>query len=359
MQHKFNFSWWQILLIIVGGLCLVVMIGLVARHIYWQQYYKKHPPYCYNCYENTSFYSKLSDDIELRYVNDCWSCDKLIFNSHTHRLANRTPVRWIMQGEDSLAVAAIAGRRGYINVFTGEQVLPFMYTRAWVFSDGIAAVTDTADNLLFIAPDGKLAIDKSFSYDPAMRYEGYVFHGGHCIMTVGKRYGLIDRTGAWRLGPNYDCICWRGQYWELKTDDNIVLLDTSLNTIVPKQKAIESRIYDNAGWDSGWNILVEIPNKPSKLYSPSGRLLSDKLYHRVESLRYDTDEDGNGGKTSACMYYMNLCGQVGLLDNKGRQLTDALYCDIKALDYNVFQATLTEYPNQSYVLIDAHGKQIK
>ena len=51
-------------------------------------------------------------------------------------------VDWIVVSEDkdSLAVFARNGKRGYINRFTGEVVVPEIYTRAWIFSEGLAAV---------------------------------------------------------------------------------------------------------------------------------------------------------------------------------------------------------------------------
>ena len=312
------------------------------------------------CYENTVSVQRLSENISLRVNEGCWNCDKFIFNQNTHRIANRTPLKWVMCNSDSLAVAATEGRRGYINRFSGEIVLPFEYTRAWLFSEGLAAVTDTANRLFFIHTDGSRAIDTSFIYDPAMRYEGYIFHGGHCIMTEGGRYGLIDREAKWCIDPKYDQICWRDQYWEVRQDDELMLLDTSLNVLVPMQKASESRVYDEAGYGyNGWHILVEVPNKPSKLYTPNGKLLTDRLYRMVEPLRYGTDEDGDGGKPSACMYYSNLSGQRGLISKDGQQLTDAIYSDIEALDYGLFRATITDYPNTHYVLLDAVGREIR
>lgn len=62
-------------------------------------------------------------------------------------------IEWVATSgdKDSLAVLARNDRRGYINRFTGELVIPEIYTRAWVFSEGLAAVEKDGCTGLFTA----------------------------------------------------------------------------------------------------------------------------------------------------------------------------------------------------------------
>ena len=41
---------------------------------------------------------------------------------------------------DSLGVFCTDGKRGYYNSYTGKIVVPAQYRRAWIFSEGLAAV---------------------------------------------------------------------------------------------------------------------------------------------------------------------------------------------------------------------------
>lgn len=365
-------SWWQWLLIIVGALLLLALLFHIGRKVYWHNWHKDHIPYGYYWqYENTTPFAWLSSEISFRKADACYHCDGFLYNERTQKKVDYyTPaLRWVeFNFNDSLAVGAIAGRRAYFNRFTGEQVLPFDYTRAWLFSEGVAAVTDTADNLFFIKKSGDRAIEKTYRYSPSLRYEGYLFHNGHCVMNnTDGRIGIIGRDGEWAMQPTWEMIIWRNGYWELRRNDSIQLLDTTLRTIVPKMKAIESRRYSDAGPQQGWNILVEIPNKPSLLYSPQGRLLSDKVFAEVDPLLYRADHQVDypfdtcysEQKPSACSMYTNMAGERGLMDKNGHMLTDAIYYDIKAVDYGLFRAQITFHPNDTYIMLDAKGKEIK
>lgn len=59
-------------------------------------------------------------------------------------------VDWVITSsdKDTLAVFCKNGKRGYLNRFTGEVVLPAIYSKAWIFSEGLAAV-EKEGKLLF------------------------------------------------------------------------------------------------------------------------------------------------------------------------------------------------------------------
>lgn len=372
LNRKKKNTWWLWLLIAFGVLALLALLFLIARRNYWLNWNESRIHYSwYWQYENTSTVCWLSPDVTFRKTNYGTNCDGFLYDELSRtKVDYHTPaLRWVQPNyKDSLAIGAIEGRRGFFNRFTGEQVLPFDYTRAWFFSEGMAAVTDTADNLFFINKRGNRAIKQTYRYSPSLRYEGYLFRNGHCVMNdSADRIGMIGRDGQWIMQPTWDMIVWRDGYWELRRNDSIQLLDSTLRTIVPKMKATESRRYSTAGPQHGWNILVEIPNKPSQLYSPQGQLLSDKIFARVEPLLYRVDHQVDypydtcysEQKPSACSMYINMAGERGLMNKNGHILTDAIYYDIKAVDNGLFRAQITFSPNNIYIMLDANGKEIK
>lgn len=368
---KKNYSWWQWLLIIAGVMLLLALILFIGRKMYWQGKYKDRVPYSYYWqYENTTPYAWLSSEITFRKADACDRCDGFLYNERTRKKVDyRTPaLRWVeFSLDDSLAVGAIAGRRAYFNRFTGEQVLPFDYTRAWFFSEGVAAVTDTSDNLFFINPKGERVIGRFFRYSPAMRYEGYLFHSGNCIMTDSLgHYGLIDKNGDWSVEPQWTSIFWRDRYWELHDGERMTLLDSALRTLMPLRKASESRFMRHHVGESF--ILVEIPGKPSLSYSLDGKLQSDKVFERVEKLLYTLDgsdlsdeeeEDDPRVFESNCLMYSNRAGMCGLLSRQGAVLTDAVYYDIEAVGKNLFRARLDYSGYGSFVLLNEKGREIQ
>ena len=112
------------------------------------------------------------------------------------RIVLLNDVDWVVTSsdKDSLAVFARNGKRGYINRFTGEIAIPENYTRAWVFSESLAAVEKNGE-LLFIDHSGRVVIDKDFQihFDAPK----YAFKNGYCMIKnpVDGKMGLIDRTG--------------------------------------------------------------------------------------------------------------------------------------------------------------------
>lgn len=356
------------LLILVVSLAVIAVILVVAFFVV--RHNRQNIPHhsSYLSYENTYPIHWLSENITLR--RHSLGSDSFLYNEKTRKRLSPQPLHWVGTNGDTLAVVAATGRRAFFNRFTGEQVLPFDYTRAWLFSEGVAAVTDTADNLFFINKKGERAIPQTYRYSPSMRYEGYQFHNGYCIMNqpsdggadgTPERMGMIDREGGWCLPPVWDKIIWRQGYWELRRNDSILLIDTALRTILPKMRAIESRLYGDS------NILVEIPHRPLKLYTMQGRLLTEKvfayvtplLYRADHQVDYSNDTDYSELIPSACFMYTNMGGDCGLMDGHGRILTDALYREIKAVDRDLFCALLTYYPNNIYVLLGSDGKEIR
>ena len=106
---------------------------------------------------------------------------------------------------DSLAVFCSEKKRGYYNMYTGEIAIPAQYRRAWVFAEGLAAVQKNG-MIGFIDHKGNTVIDFKYPFHGNPLSE-FVFENGRCVVadSLGK-CGIIDKTGAWLIKPEYDNI---------------------------------------------------------------------------------------------------------------------------------------------------------
>lgn len=64
---------------------------------------------------------------------------------------------------DSLGVFCLDNKRGYYNSYTGKIVVPAQYRRAWIFSEGLAAVQKNG-MIGFINRKGEVAIPFRYPY---------------------------------------------------------------------------------------------------------------------------------------------------------------------------------------------------
>lgn len=87
---------------------------------------------------------------------------------------------------DSLSVYCTDGKRGYYNAYTGEIAIPAQYRRAWVFSEGLAAVQKNG-MIGFIDHKGNTAIDFNYPFH-GNPLSDFTFKHGHCVAadTTGK-----------------------------------------------------------------------------------------------------------------------------------------------------------------------------
>ena len=66
--------------------------------------------------------------------------------------------------EDPIVLFAKNGKRGFCNIVTNEVIVePTTYTKAWIFSEGLAAVEKNGF-IGFVNPNGDVAIKFKFSY---------------------------------------------------------------------------------------------------------------------------------------------------------------------------------------------------
>ncbi|MCQ2284602.1 MAG: WG repeat-containing protein [Bacteroidales bacterium] len=225
-------------------------------------------------------------------------------------------------GKDTIILFAKKGKRGFCNIITNEVIVePTTYTRAWVFSEGLAAV-EKDGRIGFVDSNGKLVIGLKFSYrgNPLTKF---VFHDGHCVVAdANNKIGVIDPKGNWIIKPEYDDI-------ELA-----------------KEYAI---VYTKGDF--------------KKQIDFNGKVLQEGIIDNISNIYYDsTYINSETGEPESCQvqnleYYEYGVGRyVGLINNKGQFITPPIYTYINGVTPTLFCAILQD--NYSKVFIDINGKVI-
>ena len=224
---------------------------------------------------------------------------------------------------DSLAVYCSENRRGYYNMYTGEIAIPAQYRRAWVFSEGLAAVQRNG-NIGFVDHQGNVVIDFRFPYH-GNPLTDFVFEDGHCVVANAEgKCGVIDKTGAWLILPEYD------------------------NVDAFREYAIASK----AG------VALQV--------TYDGQVLNSFVLDSVHQLTYEEEEryvtnDGEVGyadkEVPTGLFAYCVSGRYGLMDGNCHRLTEPLYRSIQAVNRNMFRATLLD--GWSEVILNAKGEVMR
>ena len=221
--------------------------------------------------------------------------------------------------EDPIVLFAKNGKRGFCNIVTNEIIVPpTTYTKAWVFSEGLAAVEKNGF-IGFVNANGDIAIKNKFSYR-GNPLTDFVFHNGHCVVAdSSNRIGVIDKKGRWVIKPLYDHI-------ELAKDYAIVYKDGNFK----KQIDFTGNVLQDG-------IIDYINN----------------LYYEVEYNEKQTGEPQVGSAKNNNFYEYRVEGYSGLIDSEGKIITPPIYTDITGLTPTLFKAQLQDW--RSMVIIDQNG----
>ena len=224
---------------------------------------------------------------------------------------------------DSLAVFCSEKKRGYYNMYTGEIAIPAQYRRAWVFAEGLAAVQKNG-MIGFIDHKGNTVIDFQFPFHGNPLNE-FVFSDGHCVVadTLGK-CGIIDRKGNWIIKPEYDNINAYKEY-----------------AIVIKAGVRKQVSYDGTVLNS--LVLDDI--------SRLTYTVKERYENREGEIVYLDKVIDTG------LFSYRVGGRCGMMDSNCNRLTEPLYESIRAVDKNMFRATLIDY--YSEVILNAKGVVMK
>lgn len=256
-------------------------------------------------------------------------------------------VKWVAKTTDTLAVFAVDDKRGFLNRFTGEVVVPCIYDRAWVFAEGMAAVEKNG-KLLFIDQSGKVVIDKG--HVVPFETDGYFFRSGYCVVsnTADDNWGLIDKTGNWVLAPEYEHIGHpNDSLWVVKKNGYYGVLTETLDTLFASELC-GVVVHDNF-------IEARFDDHTAKLFDFKGKLVEDFVIDEVENMTYETtelrqmaieDEGTVSGMeepvnaVADCQKYgVNnevLGWRYGLLDRNGKRVTPPVYTSIDAIGKDLY-----------------------
>ena len=253
-----------------------------------------------------------------------------------------------------MAVYAIRNKRGFINTINGEIIINAEqneYRKAWVFSEGLAAVLKD-DKIGFINEKNEVVIPFQYEYteDRNMYKHSYLFHNGYCAMANTKgKYGLIDNTGKWAVKPTYDEI-WAPQDWGYRVivnDGKYGILDSTCNIVYLVE-------YDNI------NILSDgfILNKDGRKWQVdlSGNIIQPFMYDGTYYLNYPVGYNENGDIQYAFADYLKyeVADRYGIMDRiTGKAITAAIYSDINMLSQEIFEVQDSE--SFDWYLIDTAG----
>lgn len=224
---------------------------------------------------------------------------------------------------DSLAVFCSEKKRGYYNMYTGEISIPAQYRRAWIFSEGLAAVQKNG-KIGFIDHKGNTVIDFKYPYH-GNPLSCFVFEDGHCVVadTTGK-CGVIDKKGNWLILPEYD------------------------NVSAFKEFAIVSKAGLRQQVDYAGNVLngFVLDYVSAITYE-----VKERCENKDGDVRYIRHDVNTG------LFSYRVGGRCGLMDANCRRLTEPLYSSIVAIDKNLFRATLPDH--YSEVILNAKGVVMK
>ena len=307
------------------------------------------------------------------YGKSCWN-EKVLsqkieahyFRDGKYRVYNRctgeytTPkLNWVSDAPktDSLAVYALPNKRGYINVNTGRIVIDAeanSYRKAWVFSDGLAAVMRDG-KIGFINAKNEVVIPFQFDYtDKCRMYDfGYVFHNGYCAMTdADGDLGLIDKSGNWVVEPAYDEI-WaphKSGYRVIVKDNKHGVLNADCAVVYPAEYGYINILSDGFVLTKGgkqWQVDFE------------GNTVQPFMFDNTYYLNYPNGYDSCGDLTYEFADFVKyeVMNSYGIMNRiTGEPITPAIYSDINMLSKNLFE--VQEYDSYDWYLLDTKGNVV-
>ena len=341
------FSWnnknyfWRVIwcIITICTVSFTVMLG-----------YAFHSEFFRDNYYRQSYDSNLSDKYKFR-DNGSNERDSYIYEVETHKKVLKG-IDWIAVPEDgdSLIVVAKNGKRGFVNRYSMETTIPFIYDAAWVFTEGVAAVSQ-GDSVFFINHNGKPINDKKFYRH--RDYRNYVFHGNFSAIPDKNKFGLINKEGQWILLPEYEDIhIGSRNMWYVKSGDKWGVVGTDGNFIF-------NPIYENVEINPDNGIIVVNDDHSKSRYDYDGTLVDEFIIGNVFEMAYyinEFNEEGDQKKAIDDMLKYSVGSYYGLMTRKGIPVTPPLYSDIQSVSPGVYICEIPE--TYESIMVNAKGEKI-
>jgi hypothetical protein len=297
----------------------------------------------------------LSQSVVTHYFNDGKS---RVYNTQTRKYTT-AKLRWVSDApvDDSLAVYAVPNKRGFINVNTGNIAIDAEtnnYSKAWVFSEGLAAVVQDG-KIGFINALNEVVIPFKFDYSTKCRmYDvGYLFHNGYCIMTnANGDLGLIDRAGNWVVEPTYDEV-WaphESGYRIVVKENRYGVLDSKCAMTYPVE-------YGYITIASDGFVLT----KCGRMWKVDfvGNVVQPFMYSDTSYINYPIGYNDNGEVIYAISNFAKyeILGCYGVINlATGEPITPAIYSAINVLTPDLLEVQY--YDSYDWYLIDSNGNAV-
>jgi hypothetical protein len=285
-------------------------------------------------------------------------------------------VEWLVPSEnwcDTMVVYSKGGKRGYLDRYTGDVVIKPIYDKAWVFSEGTAAVVQN-DSLYFIDVAGNKLM--SFLYYKHEK-RNYVFHGGLCLMTdKDNNCGLIDKQGKWEIPAEFDDIAPfavgdNGDYfYRLEKDAKFGMVNSKGEVVIPC-------IYYAMEITQKDGIFVYLEDHSQRHADYEGNMTDEFVSYNIQYLDYEIDEffpikeeedeEENGWydepirktkRAKLLSYTVQYDFYMGLIDGNGKILTPPIYKKIIAINDDLYSCGYDDRMDNA-VLVNGKGEVVK
>ena len=298
---------------------------------------------------------RLSDNITLHsYSDNTWRVYDCTTKEYT-----TDKINWIssVPENDSLAVYALPDKRGYINVNTGRIVIDAEandYRKAWVFSEGLAAVK-RAGKVGFINANNEVVIPFQFDYSYKCRMWdfAYLFHNGYCIMTnKSGDLGLIDKGGNWVVEPEYDEI------WAPHSSGYRVIVKNGKHGVLDSNCAVVYPVeYGHIDILSDGFVLTKGGKRWQEDFE--GNITQPFMFDGTYDLRYPNGYDCCGDLVYELADFVQyeVMNSYGIMNRiTGEPITPAIYSDINMLSKDLFE--VQESDSYDWYLLDTKGNVV-
>lgn len=296
----------------------------------------------------------LSEDVTARAFNDGTF---RVYNYRTGRYTTQR-INWIsdIPEDDSLVVYSLPGKRGFLNINTGEIVIDAEtngYTSAWVFSEGLAAVVKDW-KIGFINKENEVVIP--FKFDRCHFCEmDYQFTEGVCVMTnKDGEYGLIDTSGEWILEPSYD-----GIFTTYPHRGFIVSQGGKYGLFSPAGTFTLPLEYDSINFAADEAGLVLSKDGRKWQIDFEGNIVNSFMFDATYWLKYPSGyyECGELSYTFSDYAKYEVDSRIGLMNRQnGKPLTPAIYDAINMLSSELFEAQ--DHNTGSWILLNTSGEVV-
>lgn len=349
-------TWKKILIV---ALCVLSVAALVFAclmcKIYYEKYHKSYywenlaRPISENIlmvdgYEGEKGFARLKDIRTNQYITP--KLQHIFINDHTT--------------EDSIVVFRTFDRlRGYLNVNTGQIVIPAQYNRAWNFSEGLAAVLK--DGVVsFIKENGELAFEQTFPiyYNDDYNNVAFQFHNGLCVMcSIENKWGLINTRGEWVIEPIYTSIHAPYAGYRIITDgEKSGLLTVTGEIALPLEYDFIRPASQTPGYILAKNGIAQEVDSTLNVIVP---FVYDGLHvlDFVDPYRSHSYEEDGITKFTVPKYWRYDVGYgSGVIDSDGNVIIPAKYYMVRIVDESLFEVETT-YGGER-ILINAKGQYV-